>query len=284
MVESIGQLPPEGSAPAAAGIGVNRNRSGLKRTLLNPAITLGTLSVVVLLVVWEAVVRLEIIDPIFLSSPTQILGQTVQQFIVTGSIYPHLWISLQEALLGFALAAIVGVLAGLAMGRMKTVRHLLEPYVMALYSTPTVALLPLFILWFGIGLWSKVIIVFLGGVFAILVNTMAGVEATNQRLIETARAFTATELDIFRDIVLPSSVPYVIAGVRLAIGRVLISVVVAEFYAANQGIGFLINQAGSTYKTSVLFMGILILTLTGVGLSQLLRVFETKALARYKEQ
>jgi ABC-type nitrate/sulfonate/bicarbonate transport system permease component len=154
---------------------------------------------------------------------------------------------------------------------------------MALYSTPSVALLPLFVLWLGIGLWSKVLIVFLGGVFAILVNTMAGVRSVNPRLIETARAFTASETEIFLYVILPASTPYIVAGIRLAIGRILISVFVAELYASNEGIGFVITQAGATYNTALMLMGILLLTLTGVALSLALSFVEDRYLTRFRE-
>jgi len=202
---------------------------------------------------------------------------------VTGDIYPNILVSLKEAVLGFGLAIVFGVLLGLAMGRFDRVRRVLEPFVMALYSTPSVALLPLFVLWLGIGLWSKVLIVFLGGVFAILVNTMAGVRSVNPRLIETARAFTASEAEIFLYVILPASTPYIVAGIRLAIGRILISVFVAELYASNQGIGFVITQAGATYNTALMLMAILLLTLTGMALSQSLSMVEDRYLARFRE-
>jgi ABC-type nitrate/sulfonate/bicarbonate transport system permease component len=211
--------------------------------------TLSALSVVVFLGIWQFVTSAGLIEPIFLASPLAIAKVAYEQFFITGDIYPHILVSLTEAFIGFALAIVFGVLLGLAMGRFERVREVLEPFVMALYSTPSVALLPLFILWLGIGLWSKVLIVFLGGVFAILVNTIAGVRGTNQRLIETARAFTASETEVFLYIILPASMPFIVAGIRLAIGRVLISVFVAELYASNRGVGFLITQAGTTYNT-----------------------------------
>jgi ABC-type nitrate/sulfonate/bicarbonate transport system permease component len=223
------------------------------------------------------------VERIFLASPLAIVEVAYQQFFVTGDIYPNILVSLKEAVLGFGLAIVFGVLLGLGMGRFDRLRRVLEPFVMALYSTPSVALLPLFVLWLGIGLWSKVLIVFLGGIFAILVNTMAGVRGVNPRLIETARAFTATEAEIFLYVILPASTPYIVAGIRLAIGRILISVFVAELYASNQGIGFVITQAGATYNTALMLMAILLLTLTGMALSQSLSFVEDRYLARFRE-
>jgi ABC-type nitrate/sulfonate/bicarbonate transport system permease component len=246
--------------------------------------TLSAVSVAVFLAVWQFITSAGLIEPIFLASPLAIANVAYQQFFVTGDIYPHIWVSLTEAFIGFALAIIVGVLFGLAMGRFDRVRQVLEPFLMALYSTPSVALLPLFILWLGIGLWSKVLIVFLGGVFAILVNTMAGVRGATPRLIETARAFTATETEVFLYIILPAATPFIVAGIRLAIGRVLISVFVAELYASNQGVGFLITQAGTTYNTPLMLMGIMLFTLAGMALSQGLSFFEERYLGRFREQ
>jgi len=243
----------------------------------------GAIAVIGFLAVWQFVTSAGIIERIFLASPTAIAEVAYEQFFVTGDIYPNILVSLKEAVLGFGLAIIFGVLFGLAMGRFDRVRRVMEPFVMALYSTPSVALLPLFVLWLGIGLWSKVLIVFLGGVFAILVNTMAGVRSVNPRLTETARAFTASETEIFLYIILPASTPYIVAGIRLAIGRILISVFVAELYASNEGIGFVITQAGATYNTALMLMGILLLTLTGVALSLALSYVEDRYLARFRE-
>ncbi|MDH7799085.1 MULTISPECIES: ABC transporter permease [unclassified Beijerinckia] len=244
---------------------------------------LSTMSVVVFLAAWQFVTSVGLIEPVFLASPYAILQTAYQQFFVDGEIYQHIAVSLTEAVIGFGLAIFFGVLLGLAMGRFDRVRHVCEPFVMALYSTPSVALLPLFILWLGIGLWSKVLIVFLGGVFAILVNTIAGVRGTNPRLIETARAFTASQTEVFLYIILPAAIPFIVAGIRLAIGRVLISVFVAELYMSNEGVGFLITQAGATYNTALMLMGIMLFTLTGMALSQSLSFVDDRYLARFRE-
>jgi len=244
---------------------------------------LNTLSVIVFIATWQFVTSAGLVDPLFLSSPWAIAKVAYEQFFVTGEIYPNIVVSLTEAVIGFSLAIVFGVLLGLVMGHFERVRQVLDPFVMALYSTPSVALLPLFILWLGIGLWSKVLIVFLGGIFAILVNTIAGVRSVNHRLIETAEAFTATKAMVFFYIILPASVPYIVAGIRLAIGRVLISVFVAELYAATQGVGYLVMQAGATYNTPLMLMGILLFTITGMTLSQALSFVEERYLSRFRQ-
>jgi ABC-type nitrate/sulfonate/bicarbonate transport system permease component len=269
----------ESDAALAQGAAIFGRRSWRRRDRW-----IGALAVVAFVGVWQFVTSAGIIAPIFLASPAAIAEVAYEQFFVTGEIYPHILISLKEAMLGFGLAIVFGVLFGLGMGRFDGMRRVLEPFVMALYSTPSVALLPLFVLWLGIGLASKVLIVFLGGVFAILVNTIAGVRSVNPRLIETARAFTATQAEIFLYVILPAATPYIVAGIRLAIGRILISVFVAELYASNEGIGFVITQAGATYNTALMLMGILLLTLTGMVLSQSLSFVEDRYLARFREQ
>ncbi|MDF2120283.1 ABC transporter permease [Roseiarcaceae bacterium H3SJ34-1] len=240
-------------------------------------------SVVIFLAVWQWVTSAGYVEPIFLASPTAILDVAYDQFFVSREIYPHILVSLTEAFVGFVLAIVAGVLLGLVMGRFDRLRAVFEPFVMALYATPSVALLPLFILWLGIGLWSKVLIVFLGGVFAILVNTMAGVRGANPKLIETAQAFTASEAEVFAYIILPSAMPFIVAGIRLAIGRVLISVFVAELYASNQGVGFVVTQAAASYATALMLMGILLFTLAGVALSQALTLIEDLFFGRFRE-
>ena len=236
------------------------------------------------LAIWEILGRSGRIDPILLSYPSQIAEKYWQVFFITKEIYPHLLVSTEEALLGFGFSVVIGIIFGLLMGKYEKIHRVLEPFVMAAYSTPNVALLPLFILWLGIGLWSKVLLIFLGGVFAVLVNTEAGVRNTNPRLIETARSFKANERQIFLQIMLPSAVPYILAGIRLAIGRILISVFVAEMYASTKGVGFIITQAGATYDTSLLFAGVFLLTGTGIVLSRLVGIFEKRKLAYLREE
>jgi ABC-type nitrate/sulfonate/bicarbonate transport system permease component len=225
------------------------------------------------LILWEAAVRLHWVNPLFLSAPSQVAVRLVKVF-ATGMIWPHLFASGSTAFWGFFLSCVIGIPIGVLMGRSSFVRDTLEPFVIAQASIPTVALLPLFIIWLGIGGGARVALVFVGAVFGIIVSTEAGVSNIDERLIETARSFSGTQLAILRKIILPASVPYIIAGMRLAIARVLIMVVVAELYAANAGIGYLIFQAGSTYDTSMIFVGVVILATAGVVMNSVLRTVE----------
>jgi ABC-type nitrate/sulfonate/bicarbonate transport system permease component len=234
-----------------------------------------TAAIVVFLFAWEALVRWGGVSPLFLSSPSAVALRLVKVF-ATGSIWPSLLATANVAGWGAFLAIAVGVPVGMLMGRSKLVRDTLEPFIMAMASAPIVAFLPLLIIWLGIGPTSKIALVFVGSVFVVIVNTESGVRQIDARLVETARSFTATEFEILTKIVVPGALPFMIAGVRLAIARVLIMVVVAEFYAATVGIGYLIFQAGSQYDTTLVFVGVVILAGTGVICNAALRALERR--------
>ena len=194
---------------------------------------LGLISVVVFLGFWEFVVATGLVNPLFCSSPTRILGT-----------YGHLWqvglandiaVSGKEFVIGFALSLLVGIPLGILMGWFKPVEALLDPVVTVFNATPTVALTPLLIISLGIGIQSKIAIVFVGAVIAILINTAAGVRTLDPTLLKAARSFGASNLQIFRTIALPGSVPYIATGMRLALGQALIGIVVGELYGASAG-------------------------------------------------
>lgn len=233
------------------------------------------LAFAVVLLAWELVYRSGMVSPLFLSSPSLIFGGLVEAF-VSGSIWPHLASSARIATLGYLASLAIGIPIGLLMGRVKIVREVLEPFIMGLYSSPTVAFLPLLVIWLGIGLLSKVALVVFGAIFVLIINTQAGVQSVDRKLIETARSFMASEFDVLRTTILPGALPFIITGMRLAIGRTLIMVVVAELYASTAGIGYLIFQAGAMYDTTTIFMGVVILSTTGIFANSLLRVLERK--------
>jgi ABC-type nitrate/sulfonate/bicarbonate transport system permease component len=251
--------------PAVAAKVWKRHRTAITRTI----------AVAAFFGVWEWSVRGGGVNPLFLSSPSLVAEQLAEVF-ADGSIWPHMGASGEIAFWGFALSVLIGVPLGTLMGRTRLARDTLEPFIMAKYSSPTVAFLPLLIIWFGIGAPSKIALVFLGAVFVIIINTEAGVSTVDRRLIETARSFTATELQILVKIVGPAALPFIIAGMRLAIGRVLIMVVVAELFASNAGLGYLIFQAGAAYDTAMIFVGVTILATTGIVLNSLLRGVERR--------
>ena len=224
---------------------------------------------------WEIASRIGWLDPLFASSPSLILLR-LWEMLADGSIWPHIAASAEVMMLGFALSILVGVPLGLAMGRSPLISSTVEPFVAALYASPQVAFLPLLIIWLGIGITSKVALVFLGSFIIMVVNTEAGVVQVDPRLIETARSFTASERQILTKIVLPGALPFILAGMRLAIGRALVMVVVAEIYASNRGLGYLIFQAGGLYDTAQVFVGVGVLAAAGVALTALLRWTERR--------
>jgi NitT/TauT family transport system permease protein len=223
-------------------------------------------TLLVFLGVWELATRLGLINSLLLASPSAIAGSAWSMFVTRGDIYHHLWVSAEELLLGFALAVVAGVPLGMLMGRNKTLRQMLEPYIMALYSTPQVAFFPLLILLLGFTVQSKAALVFLGAVFPIVINTAAGVIGTDARILEMARSFTASERTIFRKVILPAALPMISTGLRLAVGRALIMVFVAELVSSTEGVGYVIVRAGATFDTPRLFAGVLIFTVLGVVL------------------
>ncbi|WP_082033958.1 ABC transporter permease [Cohnella kolymensis] len=221
------------------------------------------------------VIRLGYINPLFTSSPTRIISTGIDLFS-SGAIYKDLRVSGIEFIWGFGLAIFVGVPLGILMGWYYRVNAILEPFVSALYATPRIALLPLIIIWFGIGVFSKIAIIFLGAVFPILVNTITGMRTVDAHFIKTARSFGASDLQIFRTVALPASVPLILTGLRLGLGHALIGIVVGELYAATAGIGFFITVAGATFQTDKVMVGIIIIAAGGVLLAECIRLIERR--------
>ncbi|TMI84560.1 MAG: ABC transporter permease [Bacillati bacterium ANGP1] len=228
-------------------------------------------SVLAGLVAWEIYGRA--IHTVIFAYPSTI-GRALIELTRTGELPFYLRGSLVVLALGLGLAIVIGIPVGILMARRATVEYALEPYINALYSTPTVALIPLIVLWAGFQVKAKVILVFLFCVFPILINTYQGVKNTDARLLEVARSFCAGEWSMWRDLMVPSAAPYILAGIRLGIGRGLVGMVVAEFYTAITGLGYMIVQYANNFRTDRLFVPIVVLMILGVGLTSLLRRIE----------
>ncbi|HEX3246006.1 MAG TPA: ABC transporter permease, partial [Chloroflexota bacterium] len=197
-------------------------------------VTIGTIAVVAFLSVWQWVAWLRIVPEILLPGPSDIINSFVGLFRV-GEIWNDMYVSGQEIIFGYSLAVVVGLPLGLATGWYKRFRFGLDPFLSFFYSTPRIALIPLLIIWLGIGIYSKIAVIFLGAIFPIVVNTMAGVANLDSSLLRAARSFGASDAQIFRTIALPGSVPFILAGLRLAVGHALTGVVVGELVAAQAG-------------------------------------------------
>jgi NitT/TauT family transport system permease protein len=202
-------------------------------------------------------------NPLFLAAPSQIV-QAIYSLTLSGEMQRHLAISAIEFALGYVIASAIGIVLGFAMASSSTAKRALQPWVSGLYATPTIALAPLFILWLGIGIWSKVLVVIFLVLFPVTINTEAGLRTTSERLIEMLRSFGASPRQIFFKVSLPSAMPFILAGLRLGIGRGLIGVVVAELFGSRAGLGRLISQSADAFNMPELFAGVVVLAVAGI--------------------
>ena len=240
----------------------------------NEAFLIGFCSVTFFLLAWEATVRLGLVDPLFLAAPTQIVASMIE--LSKTRLWEDIYVSGTELVLGFSISVVVGIPFGLWVGWNRKVGYAFNPFLSGLYATPRIALLPLLIIWVGIGIWSKVLMVFLGAIFPIVMNTMAGVRNADPSLLRVAQTFGASDLHIFRTIILPGSIPFVLTGLRLGVGRAILSVIVAEFYISVRGLGNLISFAGETFQTSQAFAAITIVAFIGLLASLALERLESR--------
>ena len=215
------------------------------------------------------------VDPIFFSYPTAIVS-ALPVMLNSGELQKALLLTLQGLVIGFSSSIVVGVAIGLLMGRYRLFDYFVDLQISALYSTPNVALIPLLILWFGLGMTSKIVIVFLAAVFPIIVNTYGGVRNVSGGLVEIAQAEGAVERQIFGKIIVPASLPFIMSGIRLAVGRAVVGMVVAEMFTAMSGLGGAIVYYSNAFATDKLFVVIILLALLGVGLTEMVKLLEVK--------
>jgi ABC-type nitrate/sulfonate/bicarbonate transport system permease component len=238
-------------------------------------IVLGGAFIALLFIVWQLVTALGLEPPILLPSPADVVAAFGNLFS-SSDIWADLQESGKELLYGFALAAVVGIGGGLLIGWYPRLGYFFDPFVNFLYAVPRVALGPLLIVWLGIGLSSKVALVFLIAVFPVLVNTSSGVRSLDPHLLRVARCFGATDLKIFQTIALPGSVPFILGGLRLAIGQALIGVFVAELLGAQHGVGAMIQNAAEQFQTNIVFAGLLMFAAAGMLLTAIVRWLERR--------
>ena len=231
---------------------------------------------------WEGATRSGLIAPFWVSSPSLVV-RDLWRALTGADVYLHIGVTLYEAFLGFIAGAIVGILGGFALARWDRLAHVLDPYVTALNSLPRVALAPLFILWFGIGLTSKVVLAFSLVVFILLVNTHAGAKNVDQDLVIITRLLGATRRQLTLKVILPASIPWIFAGLRLGLAYALIGAVVGEVIVAQAGLGFLIASAAGVFNTTGVFSALIILMLIAMLLSEVMKVAERKLL-RWRPQ
>jgi NitT/TauT family transport system permease protein len=216
------------------------------------------------------------LKPIFISSPTLVVQSAWRMFFVTGEIWRDLAWSGLGYVLGLALAIAIGIPLGLASGWYRCFSYAAAPFLSALNATPQVAFLPLIVIWIGTGLGARVFIIFLLAVLPIAINAQAAVRTTDPRLVKVTESFGASDWRLFRSIILPGALPFLLAGLRLAIGRGMIGVVVGEIYGSAAGIGAMISQAGSRFQTDKVFVGVLTIVAVGVLLVEIVQRIERR--------
>ena len=224
--------------------------------------------VALILIIWEIVGPF--ISPIFFSYPSKI-AVAFYDLIVSGELPYYLAQSLEVMIYGLSIAVIVGIPLGIAMARFRQLDWALDLPINALYATPLVAVVPLLVLWFGIYLKAKIIVVFLFAVFPVLINTYQGVRECDKNMLEVARSFRSSERRMWQDVLLPFAVPYIIAGIRLAIGRGLIGMIIAEFYTTISGLGFMITRYANVFEMDKVFVPVIVLMVLGVSLTTMLK-------------
>jgi ABC-type nitrate/sulfonate/bicarbonate transport system permease component len=243
------------------------------RTIFGNKWVLRILSLTAVMVIWQIVGSR--INPVFLSTPTAIVEAGIK-VIASGELPKAMIVSLGVVFAGFTGAILVGVPLGLLMGRSRYAEYLLDPYVNALYVVPRIALIPLIIVWLGLGVQAQIAVVFGTSVFPILISTQTGVKNVSQNLMETARSFGAKEFDLVTKVVLPASVPFIMSGLRLGIGQAIIGMIVAQMFLGISGMGFMLVNYGNQFATNYVFVVVLALAALGVLLTEVVRQVEAR--------
>jgi NitT/TauT family transport system permease protein len=268
--------------------GETEGRRGERRSVVKPKqwkryepVIVGTIAVVAVLTAWQifsvANLTAKWMPPLFLPAPTEVADAFVKLFTdPRQNIWADLGTSGFEFGTGYVLAIVVGLLLGVGMGWYTRFQYALDPFVSFFYATPRIVLVPLFIIWFGIDWQSKVAVIFLGALFPIVINTMAGVRNTDAALLRVARSFGASEALVFRRVVLPGAVPFILTGLRLGVGHALTGVVVGELIAARHGVGKLISDYGVTFQMPRMFAAVIFIAGTGVLLTWVLQRIENR--------
>ncbi len=236
-------------------------------------------SILFFLVVWEIYGRET--DPILFTYPTAVV-EAFFKLLATGELLRQAAVSLGALAAGFGLSLVLGVGLGLAMGRSRLAEAIFEPHVNALYATPQVALTPLLMMWLGLGFAVKVAVVFLFAFFPILINTASGAKNVSASIVEVGRAYQASRRQIMFKIVFPAALPFIMAGVRIAVGRGLVGMIVAELFTAITGLGAMLSLYGNIFETAKMFVVIIVLAGLGIGLIHATQMLERK-MARWKE-
>ena len=233
------------------------------------------ISVIAGLVIWEIVDAVMINNPLVLVGPGRI-AEAFFNLLARGEIARHIYATFVEFILGYAVGIVIGIAVGVAMGLSPTTKRILSPWVTISYNAPVILLAPLFITALGVGIASKIAIVFISAVFPVLFNTYTGMTTVDGRLVEALRAFGGTPRQIFFKVIVPSALPMVMTGLRLSVGRAIVGAIVSEFFGARAGIGFMITAASEAFRTAEAFVGVALLAIGGYVSFEMLKYAERK--------
>jgi NitT/TauT family transport system permease protein len=255
-------------AQAGATTGAPRKRDrkaqAARRSMRRTLVTIG--SIAGGLVLWELIGLYVVKNALFLATPSASI-KAMGLMWAQGVLQNAMWVSGEEFVMGFVIAVVAGILIGLVCAASENVSLVLTPWISGFYASPIVALAPLLILWFGVGIWSKVAVVVSLVVFPMIINTETGIRHADPQLVEAARSFGATRAQIFALVALPCAAPFILAGLRLGVGRGLIGVVIGELAGARGGLGYLINNAGQTFNMPQMFASVIVLAVAGIVLT-----------------
>ena len=235
----------------------------------------GCISIAVGLVLWEILARLLLDNELLIPPPSSVI-RTFWTLLLNGQLKKHFLATLSEFAYGFSTACIIGVLLGYLMGRYRWIDEVMEPWIAALYSIPIITVVPLIIIWFGIGMTSKVIVVFKITAVAIILNTAAGIKSLDPVWLELAKSLRLSNWETTYKIRFPGALPFIITGMRLGVGRALLGVIVAELMAANAGLGYLLRDASETWDSPKLFVTVILLAVIGLVSFNLIKRFERR--------
>jgi NitT/TauT family transport system permease protein len=259
----------------------SRRRWEMPRLQLSTEFVRGSISILVGLAIWEILTRVFLENELLIPPPSSVL-RTMWKLASTGALNEHFGTTLLEFAYGFSVACVVGVILGYLMGMYSWFDEILDPWIATLYSVPVIAFVPLIIIWFGIGMLSKVIVVFKLTAVAIALNTAAGIKSIEPTWLELATSLRLTHWQTTYKIRLPAILPYIITGMRLGVGRALLGVIAAELIAANSGLGYLLRDASETWDSPKLFVTVILLALIGLLSFVLIKKTEQK-LAPWRE-
>jgi len=240
-------------------------------------VILGIIGLLALLILWQVAYMAGWINPVMMSSPMQVVTSGIEQ-TSSGSLWSDFGVTALEFAIAFGMAVVLGVLLGMVMGWFSRAEYIGDPFLWLFYSSPLIAFYPLFVIWFGLGFKTVVLMGFLFAVIPITINTMAGIKGTNPVLIRATRSFGGSSWQILSKVAIPSALPMIVTGWRIGVERALIGVVVGEMFSSNVGLGFRISYFGARLQTANLFVSIVLVVLFGLVLTQLLRVLENRLL------